>query len=191
MKRIISLLFLCTLPPVVLADQAGYCPQNASSISVGMSETQVISACGHPNSRVSSNLQASVKIPVKQLIYDAVNKGALYPGMTGAFYDQWSLPSGNTDMHLVIDIIKDKVSSVKINGAEGKAMTICGGKSIQVGDDVAQVYSLCGSPSLINTSYINSPMPASTKPEVWIYQIDQYQPLMRLTFINGRLESIN
>lgn len=63
--------------------------------------------------------------------------------------------------------------------------------SVQVGDTEEQVYAACGTPDQTNTSYINQPIAGNNKTEIWIYQLDQYQPAIRLTFVNGSLESID
>ena len=69
-------------------------------------------------------------------------------------------------------------------------MSICGGISVQIGDDVNKVYSACGNPSLVNETFINQKIHKSERPEVWIYQLAPYQPTIRLTFIDGKLQSI-
>jgi len=184
-------LFAVLFPIVTYAAQNIYCAQHASTIEVGMSTDQVLAACGAPTVKMTTNLQATEKVAVKQLVYNAVNTGGLYPGMNDAFYNNWSLPSGNTGISLIVDLIDNKVSSVKLNGSSSNAITICSGAKVQVGDDIGRVYAACGQPSMVNLTYINTPLPASAKPEKWIYHVDQYQPQMTLTFINGRLESIN
>jgi hypothetical protein len=105
-------------------------------------------------------------------------------------YSMWSLPSGSQGVSLSIDIINNKVKGITMNGSGTNAMSVCGGTSIQVGDDVNSVYSACGNPSLINNTFITKPVPNSAKPEVWIYQVNQYQPMFTLTFVNGQLQSI-
>ena len=70
-------------------------------------------------------------------------------------------------------------------------MSICQGMSVQIGEDVDKVYSSCGTPSAVNETFINQPVPSATKPEVWIYQVDKFQPPISLTFVNGELQSIN
>ena len=169
-----------------------YCPSGHDFIHVGMPESEVIGACGQPNSKEQSNQQATRKVPVKQLIYTSLASLNPYPGLQNAVFNQWSIPSGiDSFFTLHVSIINHKVSSISLNGTQNNAMSICGGNSIQVGDDESQVYAQCGSPNATNNTYINQQIPGNTKPETWIYQVDPYQPSITLTFVNGSLESIN
>ena len=188
-----SMMTLCIglLPFSTTMAQPIYCPQNAGYINIGMTQGQVISACGEPLSKQQPKTPVMQKIPVQELIYTALNTGSVYPGLNSAFYNQWSLPSGTTGIGLQIDVVNGKVNCVKINGSSTNAMSLCGGMSVQVGDDANKVYSACGSPSMVNNTYINQPIQSNSKPEVWIYQIDQYQSPLSLTFVNGKLQSIN
>lgn len=179
------------LPFTAVIAQSVYCPQNAGYITPGMTEDEVLSACGQPLSKQSPNTPVMQKIPVQQLIYTALDTGSVYPGLNAAFYNQWSLPSGTNGIELTIQIINGKVSGVNINGANTNAASICNNTSIQNGDNVNKVYSACGTPSMVNNTFINQLVPPNSKPAVWIYQLNQYQAPISLTFINGKLQSIN
>lgn len=168
-----------------------YCPQNSRYITIGMTQEQVVTACGQPLAKQQSNGPVTQKVPVKQLIYTALNTGSVYPGLNSAFYNQWSLPSGTSGISVQVDVVNDKVSNVVINGSSTNAMSVCGGTGVQVGDSVNKVYNACGSPSMVNTSYINQQVPSNTRPEVWIYQVDKFQSPVSLTFVNGKLQGIN
>jgi len=173
-----------------------YCPQNSGYINVGMTQAQVLSACGQPLTKQRTNAPVTQKVPVKQLIYTALNTGAYYTGQSAYLYgdrtmSQWTLPSGTTGISLEVDIINNKVSDVRINGSSTNAMSICGGTNIQVGDNINQVLNACGSPTMTNNSYVNQVVPSNNPPEVWIYQVNQYQTPNSLTFVNGKLQSIN
>ncbi len=172
------------------SSQQLYCPANSGYIEVGMSEEQVMSACGQPLSKQQSKQQPTQRVPVKQLIYSALNTGSVYPGLNSAFYSQWSLPSGQQGVNLQVDIMNNKVASVEIAGSGTNATSLCQGVNIQVGDDANKVYSACGTPSMVNNSFINQPIPSNTKPQVWIYQFDKFQSPVSLTFVNGKLQSI-
>ncbi|AHE66422.1 DUF2845 domain-containing protein [Legionella oakridgensis] len=189
MKSTFLLLLGISFPLVSLADQSVYCPQNHGYINVGMTANQVIAACGQPLSKRTGGQSVTQRIPVKQLIYTNLNTGSVYPTLNPIF-NQWSLPSGSTGISLEVDIVNQKVSSVRINGSSTNAMSLCGGTNIQIGDDENSVYSACGNPAMVNNTYINQPIPASANPEVWVYQVDQYQQPMSLTFVNGTLQSI-
>ena len=168
-----------------------YCPQNAGYINTGMTADEVLAACGPPLTKQQSNASVTEKVPVKQLLYTSLNTGSVYPGLNAAYYDQWSLPSGSNGLDVDIDIVNDKVSAFSINGSNTNAMSVCGGSSIQVGSSINQVYTACGTPNVVNNSFINQSIPSNSKPEIWIYQFNQYQSPVSLTFINGKLQSIN
>ncbi len=171
--------------------QSVYCPQHTGYINTGMTTAEVINACGQPLSKQTPKTPVMQRIPVQELIYTALNTGSIYPGLNSAFYNQWSLPSGTTGINLQVDLVNGKVNGVKINGSSANAVSLCGGMSVQVGDDANKIYSACGSPTMVNNTYINQPIQSNTKPEVWIYQMSPYQPPLSLTFVNGKLQSIN
>lgn len=188
-----SLLFLSGLlfPFTSVFGEQIYCPQKAGYIDLGMTQNQVLAACGPPLSKHQANVPAMQKVPVKQFIYTRLNQGSIYPGLNDAFYNQWSLPSGTTGVDLEVDVVNDKVAAVRINGSHTNAMSICHGTNVQVGEDVSRVYSACGSPSMVNHTFIYQPIPSENLPEVWIYQVNQYQSPISLTFVNGKLQSAN
>ena len=64
-------------------------------------------------------------------------------------------PTGNGGARLQVDIVDHKVKAIKINGSDSNAFSICRGANIQVGDPVGKVYGACGSPSIVNNTYIN------------------------------------
>lgn len=174
-----------------------YCSTHSAYISLGMTEAQVTAACGDPVSKQDSNEPVMQKVPMKQFIYNNA-------GSSKAFYGVWALPVGTTytkgpmpfngttgNATLQINVVNNKVYSIEMNGQDSNAVSICGGKSIQNGDPVGNVYNACGQPSMVNNSYINVPIPSSTQPQVWTYQPGQYQPSFSLTFVDGKLQSIN
>lgn len=178
-----SVALFCSLN--AFADQSIYCPQNHGYINIGMTADQVIAACGQPLSKQISNRPIMQQVPVQQLLYN--NQGS-----KTAFYGVWSLPVGtNSGAQLEVDIVNNKVSSVRLNGSNTNAFSICGGTSVQVGDPVSKVYGACGNPALVNNTFINQPIETNQKPEIWIYQVDQYQSPINLTFVNGKLQSID
>ena len=167
-----------------------YCPAQQNYIHPGMTTDQVMTLCGQPMSRqTSSDVQVIKKTPVTQLIYTTLNPGSVYSGLD-SYYTMWSLPSGSQGTSLRINVVNDKVTAVDINGTDTNVMTLFNGGNIQVGDDINKVYSVCGDPSLTNQTFINQPIPNNSHPEVWSYQFEPYQPTIHLTFINGKLQSI-
>lgn len=180
----ISSLVLFGLPFSLMADQSYYCPQNHAYISVGMTANQVIAACGQPLSQQDSNQPIFQKIPVQQLIYNNQGTGT-------AFYGVWNIPTGSGGTQLQVDIVNQRIRSIKVNGSDSNAFSICGGANIQVGDAVGKVYGSCGSPAVVNNTFIKQAIPTATKPQIWIYQPGQFQPTISLTFVDGKLQSIN
>lgn len=182
--RLISCLALVAISPFLQADDSLYCPQNHAYISVGMSTDQVISACGEPVSKKESDLPLIQKVPVQQLIYN-------HKGTSTGFYGVWNIPTGNGGTSLKIDIVNNKVKSIQLDGSDSNAVSICGSTSIQEGDAVGKVYGACGNPSLVNSSFLKEAVPTASKPQIWIYQPGQYQQPVNLTFVDGKLQSIN
>lgn len=175
--------FLCG---VSLAANSVYCPENRGFINTGMSQQQVINACGAPAKKEQSARPATTKVPMTQLFYNQ-------SGSPSAFYGHWNIPTGtNSGTNVEIDVINDKVSAIRLNGSSSNALSICSNTSIQAGDPIQKVYSACGNPSNTNKTFVNQPMQGNPKPEIWTYTLDPYQNTsMRLTFVNGRLQSID
>lgn len=182
--KLIPSLILSFIPLTVLADDSFYCPQNHAYINVGMSTNQVLAACGQPLSQQDSNQPILQRIPVQQLIYNNQGTGT-------AFYGVWNVPTGSGGTSLQVDVVNNRVKTISVNGSESNAFSICNGTNIQVGDQVGKVYGSCGSPSVVNNTFINQPVPTATKPKIWIYSPGQYQPTVSLTFVDGKLQSIN
>ncbi len=189
-SRCLVILSVALLPMTAFPADSFYCPQKQGYVRIGMTDSQVMDTCGPPQMKHDAgNATIIQKVPVTQLIYTTLNQGAVYPGLT-SYYQMWSLPSGSAGTSLHVNVIDNKVTGITMNGSGTNAMSVCGGYSVQVGDDVNKVYSACGSPSLVNHTFINQPLTKKQQPEVWIYQVNEYQPAISLTFINGKLQSI-
>lgn len=190
--------------------QPQYCPQTHGFVQLGMTENQALSACGTPQKRERSNRVAMKRIPVEQLIYSSTTPANPYPGLKSAFYTQFTIPTGAGIMYnLEIEIVNNKVYEIRNNGSDGiNGSNLCqknpnqgpnessnrqasDGNSIQKGDSYEHVIAACGNPDSINYSCKDVPIPSNNSPEVWIYQVDQYQPPFTLTFIDGVLRCIN
>ena len=192
MKKIDALItgIALILPMSAHAVDSFYCPENHGYIHLGMTDEQVMSACGQPSDIQQSKQSATIKVPVTQLIYTVLNQGAVYEGLDST-YQMWSLPSGSKGVTLQVNIMGDKVTGISMNGSSSNAMSVCGDTPIQIGDSVDAVYSACGSPSTSNQTYINQDIPGKAKPVVWTYSMGPYQASFHLTFLNGILQSIN
>lgn len=183
--------FLLLITPGYTADNF-YCAKNHAYIEVGMDPYQVISACGKPTIIKASGNAVVQQIPVTQLIYTTINKGAVffYPGIDRV-YTLFSLPSGSVGNSVEVNVINNQISSIKVNGSNTNAFDACKTGKIQIGDSLSSVYNACGAPDNINNTYVNRPIPKKEKPQVWIYESQNYQPGFTLTFVNGILQSIH
>jgi hypothetical protein len=180
---IASLLWLGWMSVVNAQTTSAYCPANHRYITLGMSITEVVMACGEPTHKETDHQPYARKIPVLQLTYKA-------QGSSKAFYGVWTIPVGvYVGATLHVDIVDNKVYSVRVDGGDNKAFSICGGVPLVIGDPVSKVYANCGNPSVINDTYITKQDGPATYPEIWTYAV-QYQPSLRLTFVRGKLEFI-
>ncbi len=181
------LLFFSTLAE---AATSFYCPQNHAYINAGMTQDQVIQACGQPTSRADSRNPVTQQVPVTQLVYSTINQGPpdFYPGIQ-PLYEMWSLPSGSEGINVQVNLINNQVASISVNQAQTNGLSACKGGSFQIGDSIDAVFAACGSPNMINNTYINQAIPKSKNPQVWIYALP-YQPSVTLTFVEGILQSI-
>jgi hypothetical protein len=182
--------FMLTPLGVSAAVATKYCTGGQAYINVGMSQAQVLKACGQPVGKRPTKEAVVQQVPVTQLIYTRLNRGGTYRGYD-RIYQLWSLPSGTKGISLQVDVIDNKISGISLNGSSTNASNLCGGKNFQVGDPVNNVYSACGNPTITNNTFINQTIPRSQSPEVWIYQVDPYQAPFNLTFVNGKLQSID
>jgi hypothetical protein len=185
--RFITQMMLCilvTMGHALAGESSVYCPQNHGYVSLGMTQDEVMSICGTPTQKQKSNAPLMQKLPMTQLMYN--NEGT-----PKAFYGVWSLSVGvTTGANLEVDIVNNKVYAVILGGESSKAFSICGGKAIVKGDPVSKVYAACGNPSAINDSYVTTAVTETAFPEIWLYEM-AYQKSIRLTFLKGKLESID
>lgn len=167
-----------------------YCPQNHAYINVGMSQEDVLEACGEPSSRKAGANTVTQQVPVVQLVYSTLNAGPVdfYQGIA-PIYQQWNLHSGSQGVNVQVDVVNNKVKDITMNQEHTNGLSACSGGSFQVGDDISEVIAACGSPNIVNNSYINQPVPKELQPENWTYDIP-YQPPVTLTFVKGVLQSI-
>lgn len=178
------LAFIFAAPMAVFGAESFYCPENHAYISIGMSQQDVVSACGEPLSKKQSDRPVTQKIPITQLVFNNT-------GTKTAFYGVWNIRTGSGGTRIEIDIVNNKVVAVRVNSEDSNAFSICGGTSINVGDPAGKVYSACGSPAITNNTFVYQPIPGDNKTEIWSYQASQYQQPVSLTFVNGKLQSID
>jgi len=184
MKQILPAVFIAIITTGVHATDAFYCPQKHGYVKIGMTQDQVMNTCGPPSLKQEVTQPVTQKVPVTQLIYN-------HQGTNKAFYGVWELPIGNGGARLEVDVVNEKVYSVRMNSNSTTSFSVCDGQNINVGDPASSVYDFCGNPSIVNQTFINRVVPGDHKVERWIYKSDQFQSSFSLTFINGKLKSIN
>jgi hypothetical protein len=166
-----------------------YCPQKHGYARIGMTESEVLAACGQPSLKEKSNQAAVEQVPVTQLIYTTLNPDPVYRGYK-LVYRMWSLPIGASGSSLEVDIINKKITAIRFNGESTNASSVCNNRSFAVGDLADMVFTACGNPSHVNRTFINRKIKSKSKPVTWIYNADPYQPTFRLIFLDGKLRAI-
>lgn len=189
LKYVITLASVALTSLVYSADSF-YCPQNSGYINVGMNQQEVRASCGEPTTLQSGANTVTQQIPVTQLVYSTINAGPVdyYQGIA-PIYSMWSLPSGSQGINLQINLVNNRVSSITLNQEQTNAVSACSGGTFQIGDDIEAVMNACGSPNVVNDTYITQEVPKDSRPEKWVYDLTD-QPSITLTFVNGILQSI-
>lgn len=187
---IIAIFGSFTLASIASADPF-YCPQNSQYINIGMSQSDVIQACGEPQNVKKSKKSAVKKVPVSQLTFNVstqsigLTAGTRTPGIqSGAFYAN----SGPLST-LVVTVSEDKITNISLNGASTQSASICGG-SFAVGDPGSNAIASCGDPTAVNNTYKNVNTDKIDEVETWSYSPGNYQPSFQLTFVDGALSAI-
>ena len=167
-----------------------YCPHTHGYIHVGMNIAEVLAECGKPTVIREGNNAVVERVPMTQFFFTNLNRGAVFQGYD-AVYSMFSLPTGSVGSTVEVDVVNNKIHTMLVNNSAVNVLSVCGGPGIQVGDSIDDVLSACGRPSLTNNSYVVTPVTNDAHPQVWVYEIDSYQPTINLTFVNGLLQSIN
>lgn len=185
-KKIATVSCLLAFPITAMAGDV-YCPGGGGYIKVGMTQSQVIAACGQPSYKSKPTLVPNTRnVKVQQLIYDI---GA---GTAGRGNFQFEISPGGKTINLMVSIVANKVKSISLNNSTVNGATICPNGPFKVGDNVQQVLNACGQPISQNTSF--EPIPQGTeavKQEQWTIKTSDYGNTYKLTFKNGILESIS
>ncbi|MCC5791678.1 MAG: DUF2845 domain-containing protein [Legionellaceae bacterium] len=185
-KSCLLSLVLLGLYTKVFAIQDMYCPANHAYIQIGMSQQDVLSACGNPLRKETSNRPATERVAVTQLFYNMA-------GSPTAFFGIYNIPVGTASgANIEVDVVNQKVRSIRLNGSGTNAVSVCSGGAFTVGDPVSKVFNACGDPSVRNETFVEQYVPDAAKPEIWSYQFDPYsQKITNLTFVDGKLQSIS
>lgn len=166
-----------------------YCPQHHTYIRYGMSMMQVMQACGQPTYKKEHHEPVIKKVPMTKLIYTNLNQGAVYLGFTPV-YSTWSIPSGTSNIILEVDVVDNEVKGLSLNGTSSNAISVCGGRNVALYSNVSAIYAACGTPSMVNQTFISTVVPQNEQPEIWTYHLPYREP-MTLTFVGGILQAIN
>jgi len=169
MKKIQTVLMITTMLPSITF--ALFCPTNYNIINEGMSVDQVIIACGKPDSMTES-IKKNDNIPQQwsYLIPQTVNMGGTSQTAQGTLQTSVTFDD------------KGKAVNISVNGIGVGSTTICGGSTVQLGDDKDKVKSACGNPAFINKSS------TETEPDTKVTELkyNSGNPAMILVFENGK-----
>lgn len=170
MKKTFVLLTCLTLST---SGFAMFCPKNFNQINLGDTIEQVEQQCGKPDFIRKS--QSEDNGPQEWNFY-------AHPQMKR--YTETRTNSGaEASVKVAVALNNGKVVNISANGMSLAATTICGGRSIAVGDTADSVKNACGDPVFINKSNLpNKPKPD----EIITYKYSSTPPVI-LTFVNGKL----
>lgn len=195
--NVISVLGSLLIPQICLAmavsEETLYCPAHQGYIKTGMTQDEVVAACGKPVSTDSANVPVMQRVPMTQLTYQSVNTVNTVQGHVD-LYNLWSLPvAGKSTIPgtIAFDVINDHISAIHVNGSDTNVQSLCGGVYVQIGQPVSVAYQNCGNPTMVNQTFVTQQVPSNDDPVVWVYQFDKYQAPLSLTFIKGKLQSIH
>lgn len=178
---------------VAFSGEALYCPTHSAYIKTGMTQDEVVAACGKPTNTDNANVPVMQRVPMTQLTYQSISTVNTVQGHVD-LYNMWSLPvAGNSTIPggIEFDVINDRISAIRVNGGDTNVQSLCGGVYIQVGQPVSVAYQNCGNPTMVNQTFVTQQVPSNDDPVVWVYQFDKYQAPISLTFIKGKLQSIH
>ncbi|NKB46595.1 MAG: DUF2845 domain-containing protein [Legionellales bacterium] len=165
-----------------------YCPTGGQYANKGMSEAQVIAACGEPDAKQLLDEPAMQQEKVEEIIY-ALPIENLYE------YNRIMNPKrgGGGYIPISFTILKNKVVSIEVDDDEVESTSLCQRRGVQVkiGDTRRRVISLCGNPSFTNKTTRSIPLGDGNVPvSIWTYDFGPYQPKAYMRFIGEKLDSI-
>ena len=158
---------LCAQAPFLCANTYRY-------IQVGMTLDQVRAACGEPTSASEKRGSDIQQEDVEEWVYNLD-----YPRL------------GEGPRQMLQLVIQDgKVASMSMAGSAWTSNQGCRGNPIKIGDNAANIQSLCGAPTFINRGKQNVNR-GVIKYTTWTYDFGPYKPKATLVFKSGILSSIN
>jgi hypothetical protein len=194
LKHMFVAVFLASIQPAAFAATSLFCPQHYGNISLGMTEAQVIAACGEPLKKQESNKPIMRRVPMQQMTFNNAGTPKASSNIpvspNAIYYGLWNNPVAISGMQIKVDVVDNKIYAIQLNSTEDNGFSICGGPPIAVGDPVSKILSVCGAPLVTNNTFIEQVVETEKPPEVWIYSMGQYQAPVSLTFSEGKLQSI-
>ncbi len=183
MTQIKKYLLLCASLWPILSHATTYCPTQGGYIKIGMTKSQVLRACGKPESVQKTKESDTRNVKVTQLIYGFSS--------TDTTRGYAIISTGPKDLSLTVTIQAKKVSSISLNGQSTQGASICRNGAFKVGSPVSTVINACGQPSYTNQSFKTIAASSNlVEKEIWTIHTSPYSPKLTLTFKNGILESI-
>jgi hypothetical protein len=183
-KLILSVLLGPLLSSHAFALQNYYCPTNAGTIRLGMSQAEVVSFCGKPTRKSSQKVFVRKSVPALQLYY-RIGGNNVNPLNLATANPQ----SGRKTSTIMVTFVNNKAASISLNGSSIPSASVCQ-KPIKTGDTVSQINRACGAPYLTNQTTTGVGEPKQEKVSSWFYQFNPYQSIS-LTFQAGILKSIS
>ncbi len=174
MKKTLVLLTCLTLST---SGFAMFCPKSFNQINLGDTIEQVEQQCGKPD--FIKKTQGEDNGPQEWNFY-------AHPQMKKST-EMRTNSGAEASVKVAVAMNDGKVVNISANGMSLAATTICGGKSITVGDTAKTVKNACGEPVFINKSSI----PNKQKPDEIIEYKYSSTPAVVLTFVNGKLTERN
>jgi hypothetical protein len=146
---------------------AMFCPSGFNQINLGDTVAQVTAACGAPTSQSSENSTADK--PQEWTYYVKAQ------------------PSDQSTLRMTVAFTAGKVTNMSVNGIGLTNTQICGGNTVQIGDDQKSVKTLCGDPAFIAQSNMPSAAKDTVKVTTFIYNTTAAP--ISLIFNDGKLKS--
>lgn len=146
-----------------------FCPSTSQYIQIGDTRSDVAQKCGKPISKEEDEEITTEQIPTEQWFYEIG-------------------PSAQLSLQFIIQ--NRKVVEIRLQGDSVDSINLCRHKrDIRIGSIDSEVRSSCGQPIQRNQT-TRTVETGKNKVSTWIYQFDQYQPALRLKFVNGKLSNI-
>jgi hypothetical protein len=179
-KPIATLALIClALSPAAHAATQYFCPSSNQYINLGASIAEARAKCGPPHTATTSPYTLKKTRLVDQWVYN-------YQPNTILRFGTIHTRKGA----LVVNFINNKVIEILVNGHSVASTNFCSNNlPVKVGDNNLTIRQLCDQPTIIQKTK-QTISQQKTQKVVWTYQANDYIPANTLTFISGKLVSI-